>query len=433
MRRCMKVLWVCTSPMGPASRILGIDHTGSSGGWIQSEYEQLMQSKHDSVEMFFLCASRSVKEKDIICKKSEEGIAYCVNLPKISFGKEPPKLLLDNIKKVIEEVKPDIMHIWGTESCISYGAVKAGSEIKKVLFLQGVIGVHQRYKGGYLFNLDEDKDYIASCSIKKKFISYLRKHYFKEQISYEQYIIRNCQGVIIDNDFSLAYCKTVSAKQRYFYKYLTPNPAFYSDLWDYDSCSQNTIFTVFGQSAEKGMHQLLKAINIVKTEIPDVKLYVPGPFNCSNGKLKSDKYLTFYELWLANYIKKNNLEDNVIFLGKLSSSQMLTNLKKCNVFVNPSCMEVHALSLREAMAVGLPCITSLCGSVIEYVEHNRNGLIYRYEEFEVLANLIFKVLKNPHLATTISAEARRNILNKQQVKSTNMIDIYINILESSDF
>ena len=38
----MRILWVSTSPMGPASRILKMPSPGSSGGWIQSEYEALV-------------------------------------------------------------------------------------------------------------------------------------------------------------------------------------------------------------------------------------------------------------------------------------------------------------------------------------------------------------------------------------------------------
>ena len=37
----MKVLWVSNSPIGPSAEILGKEYQGSSGGWIQSEYEAL--------------------------------------------------------------------------------------------------------------------------------------------------------------------------------------------------------------------------------------------------------------------------------------------------------------------------------------------------------------------------------------------------------
>ena len=40
----MRLLWISNSPIGPAAAILGEEYKGSSGGWIQSEYEALDKS-----------------------------------------------------------------------------------------------------------------------------------------------------------------------------------------------------------------------------------------------------------------------------------------------------------------------------------------------------------------------------------------------------
>ena len=424
----MRVLWVSTSPMGPASRILEIQQTGSSGGWIQSEYEALMREDHSEVEMFFLCGSRSVAEGTVLRKQTEEGIAFCVNLPKISFGKELPAAVYKNVKDVIDEVKPDVIHIWGTESCISHGAAKAGEGIRKVVFLQGIIGIHQRYKGGYLANTEDNLPYISPDPLKTRIVTRMKRSYFKKQIAYEQYTLRNSRGVIIDNEFSEAYCKTVSPELTCYYRFLHPNTLFTEADWSYDACQKNTIFTVFGKSTEKGMHQLLKAVAIVKETVPDVKLIIPGPFSCEGGRLKDKRRLVGFERWMANFIEANGLTDNVIFPGKLSPAQMVEQLQNCHMFVNPSCMECHALSLREAMTVGTPSVTSLCGSVIEYVTHNENGLIYRYEEHEMLSYLIKKVLGDRAFAEHLSRGAKASMAERRARSNCGIMDIYRDLM-----
>ena len=428
----MRILWVSTSPMGPASRILKMPPPGSSGGWIQSEYESLVADGTTSEnEMFFLCASRSVPVGEIKVAESSEGKAFCVNLPGTSFGIEPPKKLAECISCVIEKVSPDIIHIWGTESCISYGAAKLSPGIKKVVFLQGLIGIHNRYKGGYLDRGAEDKKYFKGISLKKRLISKAKKHYFARQIKYEKFILSECKNVILDNDFMAAYCWSVNDNINCHYHYLKPAQLYLLSDWNISHIEKNSIFTVFGQSFEKGLHQLLKAAVIVKRHIPDLKIIVPGPFNCENGKLKEKKSLSLYETWLFEFISENKLSENVIFAGKLDMKQMICNIKRCNLFVNTSCMETHALSLREAMTVGAPCISSLCGCVLELIVNGENGLIYRYEEYEVLAFIIEKLLANDSLCKKISDNAKESMRKFANYKSKSLSEIYNSIISEN--
>lgn len=425
----MRILWVMTTPMGPASRILNIKQLGSSGGWIQNEYVRLMEGNSNDTEMYFLCGSRQVKKGTIVSACSEEGKAYCVNLPRISLGIELPKVIEANIVQILSAVNPDIIHIWGTESCISYGVTKASPGIKKILYLQGLIGIHGRYRGGYLSKSKENNKYREGMPTKTLFRQKIRDIYFEKQIPKEQYIIRNVQGVILDNEFSEAYCRMVSDGIRCYYRYLLPGPDFLDSCWEYASCNKNTIFTIYGQSPDKGLHQLLKALCIVNKQFPDVKLIVPGPFHCRDGKLIEKSKLSAHEIWLSNFIKQNGLDENVLFVGKLSAAEMSENIKNCNVFVNPSCMEIHALSLREALTVGAPCISSLCGSVLELVEHSKNGLIYRYEEYEILAYWICKVLEDENYARNLSQYAREKMRGYFKAEDLKMLDIYKDVLE----
>ena len=44
----MRVLWVTASPLGPAARILNMQNAGTSGGWIQTIYEEISR---DEIEL----------------------------------------------------------------------------------------------------------------------------------------------------------------------------------------------------------------------------------------------------------------------------------------------------------------------------------------------------------------------------------------------
>lgn len=420
----MKVLWVSNSPIGPSAEILGKEYQGSSGGWIRSEYEELDKTHY---QMFFLSTLPSVKRGKIIHKKNEKGEVFCVNAPRLSYGIKTPEILQENIQEIIDQIKPDIIQIWGTETWLSNAVSKCITDGKKIIFIQGLIGVHKRYLGGYFGNSKEDKKYLKGESLVCKLKGKLRKRNFLRQADIERETILNCRNVIVDSDFAKAYCTSISTDIVCYEHVLLPDNLFYQKRWDFEKCEKHTIFTVYGSSAEKGTQNLLKAVAIVKRKFPDVKVIIPGGYQLNQEeKLISSKSDSFQNV-MYNMITDLGLENNVKFTGRLSAAQMAETMEHCHVFVNPSCMEVHALSLRESMVVGLPCISAQCGSIVEYLQHKVNGLLYRYEEFESLAYYIEKVFEEQVLATEISNNAVHAFENMQKRNvATDKIYEYIN-------
>lgn len=417
----MKLLWVSNSPIGPAAEIIGEEYKGSSGGWIQSEYESLDKDKY---QFFFLSTLPTVKKGDVLHKTSNTGEAYCVNTPRLSYGISTPQVLQDNIQEIIDTVNPDIIQIWGTETWLSNAVSKAKSKAPKVIFIQGLIGVHKRYLGGYFGNIEEDKKYLRGESLFCKLKKQIRNSQFIKQAKIERETIANCKNVIVDSDFARAYCTSISPDVVCHQHVLLPNDLFYQKNWSLDNCNRHTIFTVYGSSAEKGTHNLLKAVSIVKRKYPDVKVIIPGGYKLdASARLTASKSDTFQNI-MFNMIKDLDIEDNVSFTGRLNPAQMAETMEKCHCFVNPSCMEVHALSLREALVVGLPCISTQCGSVAEYLQHRVNGFLYRYEEYETLAYYIDKVFESEELVSSLSNNSRKSLdmLNKSSKPMSRIYD-----------
>ena len=400
----MKVLWVSNSPIGPAANIWGNNYCGSSGGWIQTEYDCLDK---DNIDMFFLCTLPSIKEFEVIKKTNNIGTAYFVHAPRISSGIAVYRRKQLLIQKIIDEVEPDIIHIWGTETWLSNSVAKVSTNAKKIIFIQGLIGVHQRYLGGYFKNNVRNREFASSLSLMSVVKNCIRNRGFRKQADIEINTIDLCRNVIIDSQFAQAYCESISENVCCYKHFLKPNNVFYQSEWSYDECEKKSIFTIYGSNSEKGTHNLLYAIAILKKRIPDIKVYIPGIYNLDNNRNLVKTHNNPYQNLLFDIIQSFSLQNNVVFTGKLNPSQMAEMMKKCNIFVNTSCMEVHALSLREAMVIGMPCITSQCGSVSEYVINGENGLIYRYEEYETLAYLICKLLYNVTIAENISREAKK--------------------------
>ena len=419
----MKILWVTASPIGPASRILGVKYQGASGVWIQNIYEQIKQKS--DFELSFLCFSKALKKNEIIHKTAKEGQAYCLNMPALPFGRPASDALKMNVQSVIGQINPDIIHIWGTETTVQNVVAQCAPKIPKVTFLQGLIGIHGRYRGGYLKN----SGYSIPYNLKQRLIQKVRSYYFNRQADYEARQLKLCGNVIADSEFSASYCHSISDEIKVYNYKLLPGNIFFEKKWRYNPDIPHTVFTVFGHNADKGLHQVLRALKIVKRTFPDVRLTVPGPFNIDNaGHLKAENSLTPYEKLLSALIEKFDLFDNISFCGKLSQEQMAVMMAESTVFVNPSIMEVHAGSLREAMAFGMPCISTYCGSVGEFVTEGQNGFMYRFEEFEVLAKKIIRLLSDRQLLISAGKNAADTILEMRN-KNNSITDIYTDMLK----
>lgn len=404
--KIIKVLWVTTSPTGEASRLLNIRDAGSSGGWVLAAYDSL--KKKSDIEIVFASASKLIRRGQVLVR-SENGIsAYCTHLSKISFGVEANNRDVKMWERIINEVKPDLIHVWGTETSVQRDILLANHNIPTVVFIQGLVGIHSHYQDGYFFS-KENSSYMSLLARIKSIIPKIKSKYFRRQVVSERMIINASGRIITDNAFTRDYCASINPNVRFYNCPLPVNQAFLDAAWNFEDSEPHRIFTLFGLSGSKGIHQLLKALVIVKKSYPDVRLVIPGPTKLANGFEQNSFLLKYYELWVRRFIHKNNLEQNVIFAGKLTAHRMVEQIRKCRVYVMPSAMEVHAGSLREAMLVGAPSISTYCGSVSEFIKPGVNGLLYRYEDFEILAQRIMTLLKDDGLARQIAQEGRQTM------------------------
>lgn len=110
---------------------------------------------------------------------------------------------------------------------------------------------------------------------------------------------------------------------------------------------------------------LLKAFNTLKNQSYKIKL-------CLIGEAANKKYLKV----LHNFIKENNLLEDVCIETNLPYSQILNEYKKHNLFVLPAYNEPAAYSPVEALGNGLPVICSNQNGTACYIKNNKNGFVF---------------------------------------------------------
>lgn len=149
---------------------------------------------------------------------------------------------------------------------------------------------------------------------------------------------------------------------------------------------------------EKGFKYIIDAINVLKDKYPTLKLDIYG-----EGLLEND---------LSYYIKKKNLENYVFLKGHIAYEGLMNKLREYDLFISHPLettwiAEAFLMANMEAMAAGLPVITSDCGGV-PYIVRDK-AVVVKQKDVEGIAITIEEFMRDPQKVKRYSAEGRKYI------------------------
>ncbi len=149
-------------------------------------------------------------------------------------------------------------------------------------------------------------------------------------------------------------------------------------------------------SPEKDFPTLLQATRLVVNQYPDFKLTLVG-----DGQERSS---------LEKLCSELNLNSQVTFLGERCDVPEL--LKQAGLFVSSSSTEGISLTLLEALAVGLPIITTDVGGNPEIIEQDVTGYLVPSGNPQQLAEAICSHLERPETWDTMANAGRASVEKK---------------------
>ena len=155
---------------------------------------------------------------------------------------------------------------------------------------------------------------------------------------------------------------------------------------------KNTIVTCGRLEEQKNHKLLINAFELVLKTHPDAKLMIYG-----EGKLRND---------LSRLIKRKGMEKNVLLCG--NSDNIPEVLSKAEIFVLSSDYEGMPNALMEALAAGIPCISTdcPCGGPSMLIHQNENGILIPVGNIQELSLKICYLLENEGYRETIGSNAR---------------------------
>ena len=110
---------------------------------------------------------------------------------------------------------------------------------------------------------------------------------------------------------------------------------------------------------------------------------------------------------LQAFARRLGLGSRVSFLGELSPRRLARELSRASAFVLPSRRDNLPIALIDAMALGLPVVSTRAGGIPELVEHGRSGLLVPPGDPRRLEAALRSLLARPGLARRLGRGAAR--------------------------
>ncbi len=280
-------------------------------------------------------------------------------------------LFRKRIKKLIDEIKPDIIIATTYYKASAICKIKTNAKI--------IIESHcaKDYTG--------ENDGIKRNWIINKLNSYI--------VRYNNYIIEKYSSAIVSLSKEDSLCWENTNKSFCIPNFI-PN-YFLKDNIPLNNYKKERVISVGRLVYQKGFDRLIRIWSIVNKQYPTWKLDIYG-----EGE-KEDE--------LKRKIQEYSLEKVITI--KPFTKDIMTEYTKSSIFALTSNYEGFGLVLIEAMFCGLPCISFNCPfGPSEIIKNNEDGIIVTNNDIELYADKLCGLIKSQQLRMKLGENAKTNVL-----------------------
>lgn len=424
----MRVLWVCNVPIPQIVNDMGVNAPNICG-WLTGFANSLQTNQKIELHIAFpQMGLKSLKQGHIGRIKY-----YAFSQPKIwGFLPAEDQLhtsaeMVAQLGEIVRCVRPDILHIFGTEYPHSLVAAQVfGRPEKTVVNIQGLTSYYWiHFNSGIPYK--ELKRFAISNVARGNLLQQAAR--LKIRGEFEIQTIRNVGHVIGRTDWDEACTKEINPDVNYHFCNETLRDSFYTGAWNYEGCEKYSIFMSQAATPIKGLQFMLRAMPEILRAFPDAHLYVAGNDLTRTDSLYAKLKISSFSKYIKKLIVEYKLVNKVTFTGSLNEQQMKERFLKSNVFVSSSTIENSPNSLGEAMLLGMPCVSSDVGGVKNLMKHEEEGYVYQADAPYMLAYYVKKVFLDHKHSKQLARAAQNHakITHNREVNLKCLLDIYRDI------
>ena len=152
--------------------------------------------------------------------------------------------------------------------------------------------------------------------------------------------------------------------------------------------------------ARKGLFTLIDSMPPIMKRFKNAKFVV-------SGKGQSDEMHK-----LIAHAEKVGVKDNLIFTGYYPDKKLPRLYQAADVFAFSTFYEHHPFAVLEALASGLPVVTTWVGGIPETIESGKNGFLVEPFNVKQFSDRILFLLEHPAEAAEMGQRARKTIVDQ---------------------
>ena len=156
-----------------------------------------------------------------------------------------------------------------------------------------------------------------------------------------------------------------------------------------------TIIAIGRLSPEKGFAVLLEAMACLRDALVPARLVLVGD-GPERARIEAD-------------IARHGLADCVTLTGELAPEAVRARLCEADIFCLPSFSEGLPVSIMEAMAAGVPVVSTWIAGIPELAENDVTAMTVPPARARALADALRRLIVDPALAQKLAAAARRRV------------------------
>ena len=406
----MRILWFSVTPslFNPHSN----GHNG--GGWIAS-LEQIVRKKKE------IKLGVAFNFPDNAFKYENDGVSYypiltekCSFIGKL-FGNGDDKNRITKYLQIIEDFKPDLIQIFGSEN--EFGAICKHTSIPVVIHMQGCLPPYHNA----LFPVGMKKSdffFKKGLSLSYRIIGLRSEKSFRKRAEMEVETIQSCRYFMGRTEWDKSLIGLFNPNATYFHCEEALRDSFINSnkQWNFSNEKKKTIVSVISRPWYKGCDLILKTAALLKrfTNIDfEWKVY---------GIPEMKFYESVYD------IKANNV--NVRPMGTASKEELVDALCSSSCYVHPSYIDNSPNSICEAQIMGVPVLATNVGGISSIVNGGVDGLLFPANAPYTAAALIKKVIADEALSKTLSSNAIKRATDRHNPAKigNRLVEIYETII-----
>jgi glycosyltransferase involved in cell wall biosynthesis len=410
----MRVLWITNTPS------LSQEITGEkiiAGGWIASLEKKI--TEYNSIELAIAFYSKKNIEPFYYNKSKYYPICsgrerFLYRLRLWMLGSYITKRDLFNIKSIISDFKPDIIHVHGTE--LGFGMIAEHTDLPVVISIQGNLSVIQRmyYRG---FSKSEIFKYSSLKGLLNIFIYWKDFIKIKKRSKFEREILSECRFVIGRTEWDRRITSILAPKSSYFHNDEIMRDLFYEKTWgqNYIKKQKFIIHTTTSSPLYKGLETICETAALLDRN---------NTFDFSWNIVGLNKNDAIVSLCKRKF-SGDYFDRRLNFLGIMNSTDLVNQMYKAHLYVTTSHIENSSNSLCEAMLLGMPCTASFAGGTDTIIKAGIEGLLFQDGDSYSLAGVIMEAQNNYDAFIIMGLKAREKAMARHG--KNNVVDSLLKI------